>query len=130
MGEYPPEWIDGTIPKQVKDEAGWKCIRCNHPHHVASWHVLTVHHLDGIKSNVNWWNLAALCQRCHLHIQAKVKMERIWMFDHSEWFKPYVAGYYAYHHHLDHSKEFVLPRMDELIMLGQGKIQQISKPSE
>ncbi len=60
----------------------------------------TTHHLDGQKGNCNWWNLAALCQRCHLHIQAKVVMERVWMFDHSEWFKPYVAGYYAYHEDL------------------------------
>lgn len=121
MNEYPPKWKDGTIPKQVKDEAEWKCVRCKHPHDVKSWHILTVHHLDGIKSNVQWWNLAALCQRCHLHIQAKVKMDRIWMFDHTEWFRPYVAGYYAYHHNLPHDKEYVLSNIDRLIAIGQGR---------
>ncbi|GAH88897.1 unnamed protein product, partial [marine sediment metagenome] len=28
--------------------------------------MLTVHHLDGNKANCEDWNLAALCQRCHL----------------------------------------------------------------
>ena len=58
--------------------------------------MLTVHHLDEIKSNCTWWNLPALCQRCHLIIQAKVKMDRIWMFKHTNWFLPYVAGYYSH----------------------------------
>jgi DNA-directed RNA polymerase subunit RPC12/RpoP len=59
--------------------------------------VLTVHHIDGDKYNVEWWNLVALCQVCHLIIQAKVKIRRPWlMFAHSEWFKPYAAGWYAW----------------------------------
>lgn len=62
----------------------------------AEWVILTVHHLDGDKANVRWWNLAALCQRCHLEIQAKVVMERVYPFEHSEWFKPFVSGYYAF----------------------------------
>lgn len=118
--DYPEEWKDGTIPKRVKDEAEWRCIRCEHPHCVKTWHVLTVHHLDGIKSNVEWWNLAALCQRCHLHIQGKVKMDRTWMFGHSQWFKPYVAGYYAYHHGLPHDREYVMANIERLIAIGQG----------
>lgn len=76
--------------------------------------MLTVHHLDGDKGNCEWWNLAALCQRCHLRIQAKVVMNRIWMFDHSEWFRPYVAGYYAHLAGLPTDREFVLARLDEL----------------
>lgn len=59
--------------------------------------ILTVHHLDGDPQNCEWWNLAALCQVCHLSIQGKVRMEQVWPFEHSEWFKPYVAGYLAYH---------------------------------
>lgn len=62
----------------------------------ARWRILTVHHLDGRKGNCRWWNLAALCQRCHLQIQGKVKMERVWPWEHSTWFQPYVAGYYAF----------------------------------
>lgn len=98
MNEYPEKWTDGTIPQIIKDAAGWKCIRdcCRHEHDPANGYTLTVHHLDGNKANVAWWNLVALCQRCHLHIQGKVKMNRIWMFEHSDWIKPYVAGYYAH----------------------------------
>ena len=93
-GDYPENWKE--IAKQVKDAAGWHCIRCDHPHDPAAGYCLTVHHLDMNPANCEWWNLVALCQRCHLHIQAKVVMSRIWMFEHSDWFKPYVAGYYAF----------------------------------
>lgn len=61
----------------------------------ARWRILTVHHLDGVKRNLRWWNLVATCQRCHLQIQGKVQMARVWPWEHSTWFRPYVAGYYA-----------------------------------
>lgn len=61
----------------------------------AQWRILTVHHLNGIKHDLRWWNLAALCQRCHLTIQAKVLLERPYDRPHTEWFKPHAAGYYA-----------------------------------
>jgi hypothetical protein len=83
--------------------------------------VLTVHHLDGDKHNLRWWNLAALCQRCHLHIQGKVRMSDTWMFEHSEWFRPYVAGYYAARFGLSDEREEVEKRIDYLIALGQGR---------
>lgn len=84
----------------------------------AAWRILTVHHLDGDKANVRWWNLAALCQVCHLHIQNKVVMERVYPYPHSEWFRPYVAGYYAHVYlGLDLSREEVEARMDELLAL-------------
>jgi hypothetical protein len=132
---YPPDWPE--ISLQVKQDAGWRCVRCGHraelagqrvacdaacdlKRHPESWgmsfadyanftllfpggllpnqrqRVLTVHHLDGDKANCRWWNLAALCQVCHLSIQGRVEMGRRWMFEHSEWFKPYVAGSYAF----------------------------------
>lgn len=69
--------------------------RCSHPKD-EKLRVLTVHHLDGDKSNSRWWNLLALCQSCHLKIQGKVIPGRPWLFAHSAWFRPYVAGYYAY----------------------------------
>ena len=62
------------IHQQLKNNWGWKCERCGHGHHPASGYVLTVHHLDGNKSNNDDWNLACLCQRCHLAIQGKVFM--------------------------------------------------------
>lgn len=117
-GEYPPNWAE--IAKQVKADAGGKCVRCGHVHEPATGYTLTVHHLDLDKSNCEWWNLAALCQRCHLQIQGKVIMERPWMLPHSEWFKPYVAGYYAHHFGLPESREEVVRCVDHLIALGQG----------
>lgn len=93
IGEYPPNWEE--IANAVKTAAGWKCVRCGHAHDVEAGYMLTVHHLDLDPSNCAWWNIPALCQRCHLRIQAKVVMERFWMLDHSPWFKPYLAGYYA-----------------------------------
>ncbi len=149
MNTYPDDW--GEIAKDVKERAGWRCIRCGHPHespkeripcdddcdlsrHIevsALWalckqiqkeydkgftkatmevndfldenglwsnqrqRVLTVHHMDGNKANVVWWNLVALCQVCHLQIQGRVTMEQRYFLEHSTWFKPYVAGYYA-----------------------------------
>lgn len=62
----------------------------------AQWRVLTVHHLDGDKANDAWWNTLALCQRCHLQVQTTVDPRIPWFLEHSEWFKPYVAGFYAH----------------------------------
>lgn len=92
-GGYTADW--SQIAEQIKREAGYCCERCNHPDHRESGHTLTVHHLDGNKSNNARWNLAALCQRCHLHIQGKVFMPQFYMFEHSDWFRPHVDGYYA-----------------------------------
>jgi hypothetical protein len=116
-GEYPANWIE--IAQQTKNDAGNKCVRCGHHHDVEAGYMLTVHHIDLNKSNCNWWNLAALCQRCHLQIQHKVVIERTFMFEHSEWFKPYAAGYYAFINHLPHDKEFVMQNLDQLLDFGR-----------
>ena len=91
-GEYPKDWP--AIAVRIKEKAGNKCERCSHKHEVETGYVLTVHHLDGDKSNNADWNLAALCQRCHLHIQGKVFMAQFYMFEHTDWFKPHLEGYY------------------------------------
>jgi 5-methylcytosine-specific restriction endonuclease McrA len=114
-GEYPDNWKE--IATQVKDEADWKCLRCGHPHAPESGYTLTVHHLDLNPANCAWWNIPALCQRCHLQVQNKVVMERHWMFEHSEWFKPYVAGYYAHLNGLPERKAYILTHLDELLAL-------------
>lgn len=119
-GTYPPNWKE--IAAAVKAEAGGRCVRCVHAHDPAAGYTLTVHHLDGDKSNGRWWNLAALCQRCHLHIQGKVVMERVWMFEHSAWFVPYVAGYYAFHFGLPDDRATVERHAEQLIALGQGRV--------
>lgn len=92
-GEYPPEWTK-EFRSQIRAEAGDKCERCGHPHDPNNGYALTVHHLDNDKSNLSRWNLAALCQRCHLHIQGIVFLPQFYMFEHSDWFKPHVEGYY------------------------------------
>lgn len=84
----------------------------------ARWRILTVHHLDGVKLNCRWWNLAALCQRCHLSIQGRVVMSRPFFLEHSEWFRPYAAGFYAWKYlGLDLNREETILRLDELLNL-------------
>lgn len=170
---YPPEW-HATIKHAVREQAGYRCVRCQHPYRngehesgewsacdgrclhgppvrvrvddpampgeypdldrhegpigplttsihcpiEAHWRILTVHHLDGDKANCRWWNLAALCQRCHLTIQGRVVMARIWPWEHSDWFKPYVAGYYASVYLAEElERADVEARLDELLAL-------------
>lgn len=117
--DYPSDWPE--IAHRTKDEAGWQCVRCGHPHDRLTGHVLTVHHLDLDPQNCEWWNIPALCQKCHLHIQAKVVMERPYMFEHTAWFKPYVAGYYAhiYGHPTDYA--WVMEHIDMLLEYGKPK---------
>ena len=116
-GEYPPNWEE--IARQVKEDAGWLCVRCGHVHQPDEGYGLTVHHLDLNKSNCAWWNLPALCQRCHLQIQHKIVMERYWMFEHSSWFMPYVAGYYANMHGRPEDRDYVQAHLVELLVLGK-----------
>lgn len=97
MSEYPPDW--DQIARRIKDRAKWQCERCKHPNDHKTGHVLTVHHLDGNKANCADWNLAALCQRCHLSIQGRVKMDQMFfpeILDVADWFKPHLKGYYDY----------------------------------
>jgi hypothetical protein len=42
-------------------------------------------------------------------------MEREWMFDHSEWFKPYAAGYYAKRMGLPTNHDYVIEHIDSLL---------------
>lgn len=116
---YTSDWP--AVAQACKEAAGWKCVRCGHYHDRESGHVLTVHHLDMNPANNAWWNLAALCQKCHLHIQAKVVMDRPYMFEHSEWFRPYVAGYYAHLRGLPEDRDYVVAHLDELLTLTELK---------
>lgn len=117
-GAYLLDWQD--IAKGVKIKAGWRCIRCNHPHDPPEYYTLTVHHLDLNKSNCAWWNIPALCQHCHLHTQNKVVVEQRWMFEHSEWFKPYIEGYYAHLSGQPEHRKYILEHLDELLALEKS----------
>ena len=112
---YPADWP--AIAQRVKEDASWRCLRC-HVAHGPVPHILTVHHLDGDKGNGRWWNLVALCQRCHLRIQGCVRMERPWILEHTPWFRIYAAGFYAWKYlGLDLSRTEVEARLDELLAL-------------
>jgi hypothetical protein len=86
----------------------------------ALWRILTVHHLNECKPDLRWWNLVALCQRCHLEIQGKVVMDRPWPWPHTEWFRPYVAAFYAMKY-LDQAieRDEAVMRQDELLAIGE-----------
>lgn len=104
--------------KAARERAGNKCIRCGSPS--VPGKILTTHHFDGNKSNDAWYNLLALCQVCHLHIQGKVDPEVPFFFEHSEWLKPYVAGFYAKKYEgKDLSREEVEARLEELLSYEQ-----------
>jgi hypothetical protein len=112
--EGPLRWL--VNGEWCEDEVGehWRVSDARE----ARWRILTVHHLNGMKSDCRWWNLVSLCQRCHLQIQGKVVMERVWPWPHSDWFRPYVAGWYAWSYlGQDLSREEVEARLDELLAL-------------
>lgn len=82
----------------------------------AEWRILTVHHLNGVKHDCRWWNLVSLCQRCHLTIQGKVIMNRVWPWEHSTWFKQFAAGWYAWvYEDREITREEADERMEELL---------------
>ena len=115
-GEYPPNWKE--IAGRVKAEAGWRCIRCNHANDLPTGHVLTVHHMDGDKSNCRWWNLLALCQRCHLRFQATVDPNQPFIFEHSDWFKIYAAGFYGFKYlGVEVTREYARENLEYLLSL-------------
>jgi hypothetical protein len=89
-GAYPAEWPQ--VAWMVKTIAQWRCERCEAPHGPVP-RVLTVHHLDGDKSNLWRWNLAALCQRCHLQVQNRVVFYRVWLLEHTAWMVPHIEGF-------------------------------------
>jgi hypothetical protein len=135
-GKSNPEWSrcdrfcvhSGPIRWQRWDDDVWVYEPKRGPREVqddgiveAARRVLTVHHLrlgHDHKRDLRWWNLAALCQRCHLQIQGKVQLERVWPHEHSVWFRIYAAGWYAWSYlGEDLTRDETLGRLDELLAL-------------
>lgn len=84
----------------------------------ARWRILTVHHLTGDKANCEWWNLLPLCQRCHLTVQGNVNPQIPYFLEHSEWFRPYVAGFYAHKYEgRNITREEATSRLGELLAM-------------
>ncbi len=93
-GKYPADWKE--IAERIKKKNGYSCERCKKYHSPNDGYTLTVHHLDLNPSNCEDWNLAALCQRCHLKVQSFLRMNQLFfpeMIKVSEWFKPHLEGY-------------------------------------
>lgn len=112
--EYPSNWDE--IATATKEAAGSRCVRCGHPAD-KGWKVaippgepspcgdhcthskddkqriLTVHHLDMTPSNCAWWNLAPLCQVCHLAVQTRYHLHQYYMLRPPVWLRPYVRGW-------------------------------------
>ncbi|MEV7980823.1 hypothetical protein [Streptomyces sp. NPDC086519] len=82
---YPPDWP--AISLAIKERAGWRCEcmgecgRGTHPGRCPNVHegeaygtgsivCLTTAHLDHTPENVDPANLRAMCQGCHLHLDA------------------------------------------------------------
>jgi len=113
LGPIKGRWMEGVYP-----EGGLAHGEAPEPvlAKFAHWRILTVHHLNGNKADCRWWNLAALCQRCHLTIQGRVVMERAFIVEHSAWMKPHAAGWYAVKYEgKDISREEAARRQDELL---------------
>ena len=68
-----PEWL--ALRWDALARAGNRCMPCNvenktrHPE-TGSTIVLTIAHLDHDTGNNEWYNLKAMCQRCHLAYDA------------------------------------------------------------
>ena len=62
----------------------------------------------------------ALCQVCHLQVQGKVDPEMPYFLEHSEWIKPYVAGFYAHKYEGSNiSRDEAVRRQKELLSYEQ-----------
>jgi len=94
--DYPDDWDE--IALHIKEKQGWRCEQCHHIHDPVNGYTLTVHHLDHNKANCAEWNLAALCQRCHLHTE-RIRFEMLinqpdlFTGQVPEWLKPHIAGF-------------------------------------
>lgn len=92
---YPKDWEE--IAYRIKEKASWVCERCGHKHSPTEGYMLTVHHLNSVKSDNREANLVALCQRCHLYLERKDLISLVnqyRMFDNLDlnWLKPHLEG--------------------------------------
>lgn len=94
---YPHNWTE--IATAAKADAMFQCEKCGVPHDPdkSTGNVLTVHHLDHNPDNNEWWNLAALCQRCHMGIHGKSMNILDYLEMAAEpWFGVHLAGMLAW----------------------------------
>jgi hypothetical protein len=70
---YPPEWPEVAL--LVKVLAGWRCEHCgiHLPPGGSGDRVLTVHHLELPRTNLQAWNLVPLCLSHHALVERLVR---------------------------------------------------------
>lgn len=59
---YPKHW--SSISKMYREMADWKCDECNESF-INRKHLLDVHHINGVRSDVSKVNLRVLCKEHH-----------------------------------------------------------------
>ena len=91
---YSPEVL--AAMKLVKAESGGWCERCHEPHNPLQGYTLTVHHLEPVPGNIERWNLAALCQRCHLGLQHHNPFST-WLLDYPEYYLSHCEFWFRSH---------------------------------
>jgi 5-methylcytosine-specific restriction endonuclease McrA len=89
---YPDNWP--ALAAAAKAKSDNRCERCGiqDSHNPKDGHCLTVHHLVPDTTINEAWNLAALCQRCHLRMQ-HVNLFQEYFYQHSDWFIPHLKGF-------------------------------------
>jgi hypothetical protein len=107
--DYPCTWP--FIAYEIKKKADFKCENCGSPS--VPGKILTVHHLDMNPQNCTYENLVALCQVCHLSIQAKYDPKTGWLpgIEKPEWMKK-------------REKEAISEKIDCPECLGKGYIEE------
>ena len=77
--KYPAFWK--IIRAKIIARAEGRCELCGAENYKPHWKtgsrvVLTIAHIDQDINNNEDWNLLALCQRCHLRIDAPYKIKK------------------------------------------------------
>lgn len=92
--KYPDDWE--AIAANAKANVKYRCERCGKKDskNPRDGNCLTVHHLVPRPQLCEAWNLAVLCQRCHLRLQ-KIDLfqEMFGWFKHTPWFMPHLKGF-------------------------------------
>lgn len=70
------DWGLDRIARAVKEAAGWGCQNPSyrHPHDWEAGYALTVHRKDGNPAKCHPHKMVALCQRCHLRAQGRLRL--------------------------------------------------------
>jgi len=73
MNDYPKNWKE--ISFRIKQQNNFTCERCKTFYGLINSSALHVHHFDNNKANIEDWNLACLCHKCHTEVQNYTRLE-------------------------------------------------------